>query len=328
LIQSLIAFARRQPLAPHVADIGPLLKSAGSLLKQTLGEDLSISVIVEPTLASVRIDSTQLESCILNLANNSRDAMPRGGDLTISARNIHVDGEDAGTLPPDIASGAYVLIEMTDTGVGMTPEVMAHAFEPFFSTKPPGHGSGLGLSMVFGFIKQSGGHIQVQSERDRGTTMRIYLPVAAEARVRQERSAGSRQDMLPGGIETILVVEDKKEMRKALVDQLVSLGYRVVEAENGAAALAILENRKAPVRLLFTDIVMPGRPDGYELAAIARARFPDLKVILTSGFPGNRLGKDDLSMMDLRLLRKPYRRAELAQTVRSVLDLEARTPAG
>ena len=319
LIKSLLAFARQQPLAPQRTDISHNLDTIVALLRRTLGEDITLKTAVAPDLWPVWIDRAQLDSCIVNLANNARDAMPSGGLLVISARNVQIDQTHA-KKNVDAEPGDYVLIEISDTGAGMSPDTVVHAFEPFFTTKPAGHGTGLGLSIVYGFVKQSGGHINIYSEVGHGTTVRIYLPrhrdATDEAAVATEVPAAARV----GRTETILVVEDNAQMRRTVVRQLVSLGYRVIEAENGAAALEILERGEPQINLLFTDIVMPDNLDGYELARCAMEKQPDIKVVFTSGFPGDTLRHADNGMAAMALLSKPYRISDLERVIRTALD--------
>ena len=318
LTRSLLAFSRRQPLNPQATDLNQRLLAIANLLRHTLGEDIVLTTEFAADAWPVRVDAAQLDSCIVNLANNARDAMPNGGALSIVTRNVHL-GADFAQTDEDLTPGDYVLIEVADSGSGMSPEVAARVFEPFFTTKAAGHGTGLGLSMVFGFVKQSGGLTQVDSLVGRGTVMRIYLPRAAG----QARSGVDLRDVIPrAGEESILVVEDNEEMRRAVVAQLGSLGYRVIEAPNGAAALHLLERAPVLPDLLFSDIVMPGKPDGYELARIALERWPGLRVLLTSGFPGDPAQRQGSMPLRLRLLGKPYRQDDLARAVRAALDAE------
>jgi CheY-like chemotaxis protein len=239
--------------------------------------------------------------------------MPKGGVLTIATGNRNLD-EDYTALHPGLAPGNYTLIEVSDTGTGIPPEVLSHIFEPFFTTKEQGKGTGLGLSMVFGFMKQSGGHINVYSEAGHGTTFRLYLPratTAAEAPMAPVTSGLS-------GHETVLAVEDNDGLRRVVVRQLKDLGYRVLEAQDGVTALKILESE--PVDLLFTDIVMPGGLSGYDLARAAVSRWPALKLLLTSGFPETKLNGNGGAPVNMRLLTKPYRKDDLARALRKAFD--------
>ena len=315
LTRRLLAFARRQPLQPERIDVNQLVTTTVGLLQRTLGERIPIATRLVDDLWPVLVDPAQLEASLVNLATNARDAMPRGGQLTIATANRALDGDYAAGHA-ELVPGDYAMIEVSDTGTGIAPDMMARVFEPFFTTKEPGKGTGLGLSMVFGFVKQSGGHINVYSELGKGTTFRLYLPRAtagAPVSVQQQTAAPAA-----GGSEAILLVEDNEGIRRVVRRQLAQLGYRVIEADNAAAALDVLA--KEPVVLLFTDIVMPGGMDGIELARAAMVRWPDLRIVLTSGFPESRLNGDDEPVNRLRLLSKPYRREELAQTLREILD--------
>jgi PAS domain S-box-containing protein len=315
LTRRLLAFARRQPLQPQRVDINGLVSNTIRLLARTLGEHIPIRIDLAPEPWPVLVDPAQLEASLVNLATNARDAMPHGGRLTIATANRVLDADYA-AAHVDLDPGDYVMIEVCDTGAGIPPDIMARVFEPFFTTKEPGKGTGLGLSMVFGFAKQSGGHINVYSELNQGTTFRLYLPRAPRAEPPQLQPSPAVP--ASGGSETILVVEDNEGIRRAVGRQLIQLGYRVFEAETAAAALAVLAAEK--IVLLFTDIVMPGEMGGVELARTAMARWPELKVVLTSGFPEARVSGTVEGLAGLRLLSKPYRRDELARVLREAID--------
>ena len=307
----LLAFARRRQLKAVQVQPNALLAGIVKLLNRVLGEDIEMSLDVAPDLWPVRVDPADLETCIINLAANARDSMPRGGKLRIATANFHVDTEDS-ISDPDLLPGDYATIEVTDTGVGMAPEVANRVFEPFFTTKGPGHGTGLGLSIVFGFAKQSGGHVSVYSAPGLGTTFRLYLPRAAGG---PEVAAPSRPAELPQGHgETVLLVEDNAALRRVAVRHLGDLGYTVIEADGPQAALAILAKRR--VDLLFSDVVMPGPIDGAELARRAREAWPDIAVLLTSGFSDHAL---EGRVGAAHLLKKPYVRGELALAVHDAL---------
>jgi PAS domain S-box-containing protein len=313
LTRSLLAFARRQPLKPDRLELDVLIGGQVKLLSRLLGEDIDIRLDLADTICSVVADPSQLLAALTNLATNARDAMPRGGKLTIATAHRRID-DDYAASNPDVPAGDYALIEVTDTGTGMPAEVKGRIFEPFYTTKEQ-NGTGLGLSMVFGFMKQSGGHITVYSEVGVGTTFRLYLPCA-------HGDEGKTPDLRPGGPlagrnETILAVEDNEPLRRIVVRQLQGLGYRVLEATGAADALIALES--GPIDLLFTDVVMPGGMDGFALAEQALQKQPGIKVILTSGFPQSRFAKDGVSGA-FHLLSKPYRRGDLAVMVRGVLD--------
>ena len=313
LTKRLLAFARRQSLVSQRIDINELVGGIGRLLSRTLGDDVAIKLNLGSGVWPVATDPSQLGASLINIGNNARDAMPKGGSLTISTGNRHLD-EDYVAQFPELAPGNYVLIEVRDTGTGIAPEILSHVFEPFFTTKESGKGTGLGLSMVFGFVKQSAGHIAVYSEVGQGTTFRLYLPRATTATDAPEAVALSER----GGHETILAVEDNQGLRRVVVRQLNDLGYRVLEAEDGNLAFKILESN--PVDLLFTDIMMPGGMSGYDLALSATARWPALKVLLTSGFPETKLDGTSGASVDMQLLTKPYRKNDLARALRKVLD--------
>jgi PAS domain S-box-containing protein len=313
LTKRLLAFARRQPLQPRTIDVNDLVAGISKLLSRTMGDNIQIRLQPGYDVAPVTVDPAQLENCLVNLVANARDAMPRGGELTISTDNRNLD-EDYVSLHPGLAAGEYTLIEVADTGSGMPPEVMEKIFEPFFTTKREGKGTGLGLAMVFGFMKQSGGHINVYSEQGVGTTFRLYLPHADAA---VETTSATLETLNLGGPETILAVEDNPRLRALVVKQLTAMGYRCFEAETGPEALAVLE--RETVDLLFTDVIMPGGMSGYELGREAKTRWPDIKVLLTSGFPEEHINGNGQPPWNMRLLTKPYRKEDLARTLREVL---------
>jgi signal transduction histidine kinase/ActR/RegA family two-component response regulator len=322
LTRRLLAFARRQPLRPERIDANQLVGDITKLLRRTLGERIEIRLLLDATIPPALADPAQLQTAIANLANNARDAMPEGGRLTITTGVRHLD-EDYAAEHAEVSPGGYVMIEVCDTGSGMPPETLARVFEPFFTTKDPGKGTGLGLAMVFGFLKQSGGHINAYSELGHGTTFRLYLrPDETVIEVAQPIGA-SEPDRGDG--ERILVVEDNPQLRRVLVRQLGELGYRVSETENADDALDALDGG-ADFDLLLTDVVMPGKLDGIALAHAFVERRPDGKVILTSGFPGTRFDSEGFGN-SLRLLGKPYRKRDLARLLRETLA-EATTPAG
>jgi signal transduction histidine kinase len=313
LTRSLLAFARRQPLRPQRVAINDLVGGIARLLARTLGERVEVALELTSDIWPIVADPAQLEAALTNLATNARDAMPRGGRLTIVTANRHLD-DDYTSQHADVTAGDYAMIEVSDTGTGMSPEIVAQIFDPFFTTKGRGEGTGLGLSMVFGFIKQSGGHINVYSEPGVGTTFRLYLPRDRRATEPDQRPPAATS--ATGGGETILVVEDNPTLRRVLVLQLTTLGYRVREAENANAALAVLESGE-PIDLMFADVIMPGKLDGYDLARIVRERWPSSRIVFTSGFPGSKPARDIAP--DIPLLTKPYRRDDLARTLRDAL---------
>jgi PAS domain S-box-containing protein len=317
LTQSLLSFSRRKRLDPRVTDLNTRIEGVTKLLGRTLGEGIEIAVSLAPELWPVEVDAAQFDSCILNIATNARDAMPDGGTLAIATRNEVLDDSYA-RLNAGVVPGAYALIEISDTGIGMSAETLQRVFEPFFTTKSAGHGTGLGLSMAYGFVKQSGGHIMIYSEPDHGTTVRIYLPRATASGV-VEYVVPAHTAPAAAGSETVLVVEDNEQLRRTAVAQLTALGYRVLQAQDGHAALKILERGDDGVDLLFSDVVMPGGIDGYALASTAVARRAGLKVLLTSGFPGDTLARIGAKAKAFPLLGKPYRKDDLARAVRNAL---------
>jgi PAS domain S-box-containing protein len=313
LTRRLLAFARRQPLRPARIEVNELVGDAARLLRRLLGEDVEVSLELGSDIWPITADPAQLEASLANLATNARDAMPKGGRLIIATANRQL-GEDYAAEHAEVTPGDYVMIEVSDTGAGMSQATMMQIFEPFFTTKEVGKGTGLGLSMVFGFLKQSGGHVNVYSELGVGTTFRLYLPRAfAESAVRETAEA---EPLTRGAGEAVLVVEDNPGMRRVVLRQLRELGYRALECDSAAAAIELLQ--RDPVDLLLTDIVMPGGLDGVELARIARGRWPHLKIILTSGFPQARV--DANGGGTLSLLSKPYRKEELAAALRTALE--------
>ncbi len=317
LTRQLLAFARRQPLKPSITDVNELVVGMTRLLERILEENIEIALITAPEVWPVTIDPAQLSSAIANLATNARDAMPRGGRLTIETMNTHLD-EDYAARNPEVVPGDFVLIEVSDTGTGIAAETLPHVFEPFFTTKEVGRGTGLGLSMVFGFVKQSQGHIKIYSELGQGTTVRLYLRRAAsgiQAPLSAPIAAAPQR-----GHETILVVEDDAAVRATVIRQLGDLGYRVAEADRAEAALALLRNPAVAVDLLFTDLVMPGGMNGHELARAALAERPGLKILYTSGYPGSTLRGDERLKEGEHFLSKPYRRQELARKLDEIFD--------
>ena len=319
LSSQLLAFARRQPLQPVAVEPLRILRDRDDLLKRALGEQIVIEYRHDPAPWNVFVDAGQLENVVLNLALNARDAMPSGGTFLVDIRNTVLTMGQARSLA-DSAPGEYVLISISDSGCGMTEEVMAHAFEPFFTTKPVGQGTGLGLSMAYGFVKQSEGHIRLSSVAGQGTTIEIYLPRSLLAPLPAPVQGPA---VLRGGAETILVVEDDEQVRQSVVGTLQGLGYRVLDAADGAAGLAIVESAArsgATLDLMFTDVVMPGPVSSTELAARALQLLPGLCVLYTSGYTRNALITGGRLSEGVQLLSKPYQQAQLAQRIRDMLD--------
>ncbi len=316
LTRRLLAFARQQPLRPQHVDVNELVSGITRLLRRTIGEDVEISLDLASELWPVVVDPAQLEASLTNLATNARDAMANGGRLMIATANRTLDADYA-AQHAEVVPGGYVMLEVSDTGCGMAPEVMHRIFEPFFTTKGRDKGTGLGLSMVFGFIKQSGGHIGVYSEPGIGTTFRLFLPrMAGDVPIVEESVA---TPLLHGRGESVLVVEDNAALRRVVTRQLGELGYRVLAAENAAAGLELLDRQS--IDLLLTDIVMPGGINGRELARRAHQRWPGIKIVFTSGFSEARLNGDVGPLAACTpLLSKPYRKEDLASAAREALD--------
>jgi PAS domain S-box-containing protein len=316
LTRRLLAFARQQPLQPKRVDVNALVSGITRLLSRTLGEDVEILLQLSPQLWPIVVDPAQLEASLTNLATNARDAMPDGGRLMVATSNRCLDADYA-AQHSEVVPGSYVMIEVSDTGSGMTQKVVDRIFEPFFTTKSRDKGTGLGLSMVFGFIKQSGGHISVYSEPGIGTTFRLFLPRMMEDVSEDEESAAV--PLVHGRGETVLVVEDNAPLRRVATRQLGELGYRVLAAENATAGLRLMEQQS--IDLLLTDVVMPGGVNGRELARQARQRWPRIKVVFTSGFSEARLNHAAGSLSSFTpLLGKPYRKEDLANAARQALD--------
>lgn len=315
LTNRLLAFARKQPLEPEPLDVNRLISSFDPLLRRTLGEHVEIAFVSGDKLWNALADASQLESALLNLCINSRDAMPGGGRLTIETDNIRLD-EAYASRYADLQPGDYVMLAVSDTGHGIEPQVIAQVFDPFFTTKEKGKGSGLGLAMVYGFAKQSNGHVNVYSEPGHGTTIRLYLPRSIQAADQLTKASG--QSPLCGGREAILLVEDDEMVRTYASGQLAALGYQVMEAPDGNHALDIVRSGVA-IDLLFTDVVMPGM-GGRQLVDQARLLRPGLKVLYTSGYTENAIVHHGRLDQGVYLLSKPYRRAVLAIKVREALD--------
>jgi len=323
LTQQLLAYSRRQPLRPRPTDLNELVRATSKLLRRTLGEDVEIESVLAGDLWITNVDRTQLETSLVNLSLNARDAMPNGGKLLIETRNIALD-QDYVSLNADVAAGPYAMLAVTDTGVGIPPDALEKVFEPFFTTKEVGRGTGLGLSMVYGFIKQSNGHIKIYSELGRGTSIKMYLP-RADGTVAADLS--THAPSMPVGSERLLVVEDNGDVRTRIVEILRSLGYTVEEASDGAAGLAKFEVAPRPYDLLLTDVVMPGPIGGKALADAVSSRWPNTPVVFMSGYTEDAITHQGRLNAGVRLLAKPFRRHELAQMIRQALD-ERGTPAG
>jgi len=318
LTQHLLAFARRQPLQPRNTDVNGLTMDSARLLRPTLGEQIEIESMLSPDSAPALIDPSQLSTAILNLALNARDAMPDGGKLTLETRNVVLDADYA-SMNNDVTPGHYVMIAVSDTGTGIPARLIDKVFEPFFTTKDVGKGSGLGLSMVYGFVKQSNGHIKIYSEEGHGTTVKLYLPQAADvASVPDAFAAEAGHPGFEGGDKSILIVEDDTLVREYVVTQIRSFGYKTLAASNAIEALAII-NGPDPIDLLFTDVIIPGGMNGRQLATAALLQRPELKVLYTSGYTENAIvhhGRLDAGVL---LLPKPYLSSDLARMIRTAL---------
>jgi signal transduction histidine kinase/CheY-like chemotaxis protein len=314
LTQRLLAFARQQPLAPEQVDTNKLVSGMSDMLHRTLGEAIRIETVLAAGLWRVHADPNQLENAVLNLAVNARDAMPDGGRMTIETANAYLDdryvAEHSG-----IPSGQYVMLAVTDTGSGMSGEVAAKAFDPFFTTKKSGLGTGLGLSQVYGFVKQSGGHVKIYSEVGKGTTIKVYLPRHFGTEQARPAAARTRLPTSDGSV-AVLVVEDEEGVRRYTTDALRDLGYRVLEADGPKAALAILD-AEPDIAVLFTDVVMPDM-NGKRLAEAALARRPSLKVLFTTGYTRNAIVHNGMLDPGVNLLSKPFTLEDLAQKVAEV----------
>ncbi|MET0322094.1 MAG: ATP-binding protein [Duganella sp.] len=320
LASYLLAFGRRQALEPRVIKVGALLAAMDDMLSRTLGEEIDVELVVAAGLWNTFIDAAQMENAVLNLCINGRDAMAGAGRLTIEAGNAWLDDRYT-RQHADVAPGQYVMVAVTDTGCGMPPEVLHQAFDPFFSTKPEGQGTGLGLSMVFGFVKQSGGHVNIYSEVGSGTTVKLYLPRCVDQA--DPAPADPQAQPVTGGAEIVLVVEDDEGVRNTAVELLKQLGYIVLKANDAASAMSILDSGIA-VDLLFTDVVMPGPLRSTELARLARAKLPGLAVLFTSGYAENAIVHGGRLEAGVELLGKPYSRDALARKVRQVLAATVR----
>jgi PAS domain S-box-containing protein len=318
LTNRLLAFSRQQPLDPKPVDTNQLATGVCDFLRRTLGETISLETVTAAGLWRAHADAHQLENALLNLALNARDAMPNGGKMTIETANCYLDDAYVDTVPEPVAPGQYVMIAVTDTGSGMNRATVERVFEPFFTTKEVGKGTGLGLSQVYGFVRQSSGHVKIYSEVGEGTTVKVYLPRFVGEH-RPQQTEPPRHAAGAGGAETILIVEDDDALRSFAVETFNDLGYHVLEAANGQAALEVLDRRDNIV-LLFTDVVMPGGLNGRQLADEARRRRPGLKVLFTTGYSRNAIVHHGRLDPGVQMISKPFSFNELGAKVRAILD--------
>lgn len=317
LTERLLAFARRSPLEPHVVELNGLVGGLTDMLQRTLGATIELKTALSADPWVVKVDPTQFESAIVNLAVNARDAMPNGGRLIVETQNIAFD-EDYFAEELGLRKDDYVLVSVTDTGSGMPIDVIGRVFEPFYTTKDVGKGTGLGLSMVYGFGKQSDGHVTIYSDLGKGTTVNLYLPRNVDGVAVVEKKKAEPVRALATG-RTILVVEDDERVRRLTKGRLEVLGYHVLEAMHGPAAIEALAEH-VDIDLVFTDLVMPGGMSGYEVAKYVQDNRSEIKVLLTSGYAEELMNGDKLSARSLNLLRKPYRQAALAQAIDDALE--------
>jgi len=315
LVRRLMVFTRQRAPKAEVVDINFCVQETAELLSRALGETVETRMVLNDGIWPVQVDVGQFENALINIAVNARDSMPQGGKLTIETHNVVVDDEYT-FRHPDVVAGPYVMIAVSDTGHGMPPAIARRIFEPFYTTKPQGQGTGLGLSMVYGFIRQCGGYVHVYSEEGHGTVFRIYLPkLAGEG----EAVVDNMPDALPGGSETILVVEDDEEVLAVAVKMLTQLGYKTFTAESGRTALEILKSERENISLVFTDVVLQGGMNGAELARKVQEYYPGIKILYTSGYTESAI--PDYKLVEgTELIGKPYRKAALAAKVREILD--------
>jgi PAS domain S-box-containing protein len=308
LTRRLLGFSRQLPLEPKNIELNLVVTRTSKLLRRTIGEHIVFTTVLGPALWVVRADPTQVESSLMNLAINARDAMPNGGRLLIETRNVTIDADQV-AAGLDMAPGDYVALAVTDTGTGIPPDILPRVFEPFFTTKPKGRGTGLGLAMIYGFAKQSGGHVTLYSEVGHGTTVTLYLPTASPS-MPLTREEPSRPERAKSGV-LVLLVEDDANVRRLSSERLRRLGHHVTEASSGAEALDLIKGGQRP-DLVFTDMIMPGGLSGRDLVEQITAIVPSMRFLLTSGYSEEMVGADGRAPLPLKVLQKPYRMAELA----------------
>jgi two-component system NtrC family sensor kinase len=328
LVQRLLAFSRQHPLEEKAVDVNRLVQGMSELLRRTIGETITVETVLAGGLWKTAVDPNQLENALLNLAVNARDAMPDGGRLTIETANTYLDESYVAANAADVAHGQYVLVAVSDTGSGMSKDVIERAFEPFFTTKPTGAGTGLGLSMVYGFVKQSRGHIKIYSEAGEGTSIKIYLPRLMDENAVEPWLPNEPVHSAEASVkrpERILLVEDDEEVNRFSSEVLRDEGYEVISTHEAASGLRLLD-ANPDVRLLFTDVVLPGGMNGRQLADEALRRRPDLKVLFTTGYTRNAIIHHGRLDADVELLTKPFTSDALAKKVRQILDLDSNDP--
>jgi len=323
LTRQLLAFSRRQVLQPKVLEVNQLVSGLGSMLRRLIGEDIELHLLLAPDAGRINADPGQLEQVIMNLAVNARDAMPRGGTLTLETRNVNLDERYAASHL-SVRPGAYVLIAVSDTGTGMDRETRAHLFEPFFTTKGQGRGTGLGLSIVFGIVKQSGGNIEVYSEKGRGTSVKVYMPRADQGAIMDAEGAEAHS---PRGTETILLVEDEEMVRTLVRETLEREGYKILDASSPEEALRLSQEHDRPIELMITDVVMP-KLNGRELADRVAESRPHMKVLYMSGYTDNAVVNSGVLDGQMPFLQKPFTPMALARKVRQVLEQDRTRRAG
>jgi PAS domain S-box-containing protein len=327
LTRQLLGFARKQRLEGRVVNLNTLVETIRPMVAKVLGRGIRVDVKLSRDLWNARLDPVQAEMAILNLLMNARDAMPAGGRITLTTENREIGPDAAADAPPDLLAGAYAVLSIADTGIGMPREVLARALDPFFTTKEAGRGTGLGLSMAYGFMRQSNGGLSITSEETRGTTVTLYFPATDHEMAARCAPAPQTRDVRLRGHESVLVVEDQPDIAALAQTILAENGYSVMTAPNADAALALLE-AGAQVDLLFSDLIMPGAMNGVMLARAARTRFPGLRVLLATGFAAEVVGRDGSLAGEFEIMAKPYRRAELLSRVREVLDAPPAPPPG
>lgn len=318
LTSRLLTFARRRRLEPRIVDLNELMLGMAEILQRTIGSHILLSTILSPELWLTRADPSEIENAVLNLVINSRDAMPKGGRIVIETRNARFSKDDELAVE-SMRQGEYVVVSVTDTGMGMPPEVAARVFEPFFTTKPTGRGTGLGLSTIYGFAEQTGGHVTLYSEIGKGTTVSLYLPHSVEDEKLSSLTAQNTEDVICSeNNETILVVEDNAEVREVTLQRIEALGYVVLEAGNGPQAIAMI-SKHPEIAVVFSDVIMPGGMSGYDLAQWVSAHMPGLPIILASGFTATS-SADEHPAVVKAVLHKPYSRADLSRVLHEAIS--------